>query len=685
MDAASLLSARPPLRISVSLSMVKFIFAVHNHQPVGNFDHVVKEAFDMSYRPFTEVLKAHPSVRVAMHFSGILYDWFELHEPAYLETLRDLSARGQVELLGGGYYEPILAVLPKDDQAGQLARMRDYIGRRFGRPPKGVWLAERVWEPQLAEVLSEAGAAYTALDDIHFFSAGLAEKDLTGYFTTESGGRHLSVFPINHRLRYLMPFADPEKTIEYLRTFKETDSVLVMADDGEKFGLWPKTHDLVYKRGWLDRFLTLLEHNSSWLETSDFSRCLAETRSKGLVYLPTTSYHELSQWALPPASSERLAAIWKDAPEELRPYLRGGYFRNFFSKYPESNGLYRKMLRVSAMTRAAGGAGKESLWKAQCNCGYWHGVFGGVYLPHIRKAIYANLLAAAAAASAGGAEDAFGISEEDWDADGRSEVLVETKKAAFYFAPALGGGLWEWDSLPRGMNFCAVVSRHPEAYHGESGAQNITGSGKAGHLEKDFKKHIFYDWHRRMNLLDHFFHPDTELAGFKKASYGEQGDFVLGEYSWKTSRGPRGLTISLARGGKVWTGDLHAPVRVEKDVLLTPGGDWEASYRVSNTGTHKAALWFAPELVFSFSDRKVAPEGERAGVSSLRLEDPVWGAVELTFSEPVLLWTFDLDTVSRSEEGIEKTYQGGVLAPGVKKTLEPGGYFEFTVKAALRE
>jgi hypothetical protein len=436
---------------------------------------------------------------------------------------------------------------------------------------------------------------------------------------------------------------------------------------------------------------------------------MASTRSKGLVYLPTASYHELSQWALPAASSGRLAGIWKNAPEELRPYLRGGYFRNFFSKYPESNSLYRKMLRVSARVRASGGAGKESLWKAQCNCGYWHGVFGGVYLPHIRKAIYANLLAASAAASTGSApldnsfagprpfeapggntgakedgsaEDTFEISEEDWDADGRPEVFVETRKAAFYFAPALGGGLWEWDYLPREINFCAVVSRHPEAYHDENGAQSITGSGKAGHLEKDFKKHIFYDWHRRMSLLDHFFHPDTKLADFKKASYGEQGDFVLGEYSWKTARGQEGLTVSLAREGNVWSGGRQARILIEKKVLLRTGGAWEASYRVSNTGSQQAELWFAPELVFSFSNHAVCPEGERRDVSALRLEDPVWGAVELAFSEPVLLWVFDLDTVSRSEEGIEKTYQGGVLAPGIKKTLEPGGIFEFTVKAS---
>ncbi|MBI4801841.1 MAG: DUF1926 domain-containing protein [Elusimicrobia bacterium] len=660
--------------------MVKFIFAVHNHQPVGNFDNVMEEAFNLSYLPFTETLRRHPGVKVSMHFSGILYDWFEKNRPWYLDILRGLSASGQVELLGGGYYEPILAILPAGDQASQLAKMRDYIVHRFGVSPRGVWLAERVWEPQMAAVLARAGAAYTVLDDSHFFSAGLEAKELTGYFTTEFEGRHLSVFPIDHELRYLMPFADPERTIDYLRTFEGRDAALVMADDGEKFGLWPKTHDLVYKRGWLDRMLTLIEANCGWLQTAGFSQCLESAGSKGLVYLPTASYHELSQWALPGGSSQLLADLWKNAHQEARPFLRGGYFRNFFSKYPESNSVYRKMLKVSAQVSAAGGAGSESLWKAQCNCGYWHGVFGGIYLPHIRKAIFSNLIEAARAAAAGGSDGNFELKEEDWDADGRPELLIETKNAGFYLAPAKGGGLWEWDYAPRSVNFSAVISRRPESYHGSDGAESIVGPNKAGRREGELKKHIFYDWHRRMNLLDHFLHPETRLEDFKKAAYGEQGDFVLTEYDWKAAREADGLKVSLSRNGSLWDGDRKTAVRVEKDVKLRADGSWAADYRVTNRGAGPARIWFAPELAFSFSNASVCHGGERKEVSCVRFDDPVWGGLELEFSQPVLLWAFELETVSRSEEGMEKTYQGSVILPGVKKELNPGETLEFSME-----
>ena len=42
-------------------------------------------------------------------------------------------ARRQIEIVGGGYYEPVLASLPERDRVGQLRRMADELERLFGR------------------------------------------------------------------------------------------------------------------------------------------------------------------------------------------------------------------------------------------------------------------------------------------------------------------------------------------------------------------------------------------------------------------------------------------------------------------------------------------------------------------------------------------------------------------------
>src|SRR5205085_9767111 len=101
------------------------------------------------YLPFVEALERHPSIRIGLHYSGPLLEWFAQRHPEFLDQLGEMSRRRQIELVGGGFYEPILISLPPEDQIEQLSRMREYLARRFGIAPTGAWLTERVWEPQL--------------------------------------------------------------------------------------------------------------------------------------------------------------------------------------------------------------------------------------------------------------------------------------------------------------------------------------------------------------------------------------------------------------------------------------------------------------------------------------------------------------------------------------------------------
>src|ERR1044072_5704898 len=86
----------------------------------------------------------------------------------------------------------------------------------------------------------------------------------------------------------------------------------------------------------------------------------------------------------------------KKAQPGLKRFVKGGIWRNFLMKYPESNAMYKKMLRVSSKVHAGkkNEAALDHLWAGQCNCAYWHGVFGGLYLPVLRQAIYRNLIEA---------------------------------------------------------------------------------------------------------------------------------------------------------------------------------------------------------------------------------------------------------------------------------------------------
>src|SRR5262249_35578955 len=159
---------------------------LHSHQPLGNFDNVVEDAYRKAYLPFIDMLFGHPKIALNLHYSGSLLEWIEKHHPEYFEKLREMVARNQVELLGGGYYEPILISIPDRDKVAQLNKLSDYLEKHFGRRPRGIWLTERVWEPALPKALAEAGIHYTLTDDTHFLNAGLEPDALFGDYITES-------------------------------------------------------------------------------------------------------------------------------------------------------------------------------------------------------------------------------------------------------------------------------------------------------------------------------------------------------------------------------------------------------------------------------------------------------------------------------------------------------------------
>jgi len=465
---------------------VDLLLAVHCHQPVGNLDQVIEEAYQRSYLPFIETLREHPRIKFAAHYSGVLLEWFEARHPEFLGLLKDLVRKGQLELLTGGHYEPILSLIPDDDKLGQIKMLNDYLKGKFGSAPRGMWLAERVWEPHLPRVLAQSGVEYTLLDDSHFIAAGLEKEKLGGYYLTEESGEMLRIFPISRYLRHAIPFKKPDEVIDHLRQLSAGGQGLaVIADDGEKFGLWPGTQK-VFSGGYLNKLFDLIE-KTEWLRSRSFSDYLEEELPAGRIYLPANSYFEMMDWSLPAPAEKKFKRIIEDLKksdylEEFLPFLSGGFFRNFLVKYPESNLMHKRMLqvsdRLSRMKKGKSLLGEKefesrlkeaelALYKSQCGCAYWHGIFSGIYLNYLRHAVYENILKAEAVmdSHARGSDDYADITITDLDRDGREEVLLTSSMLNLYFSPAQGGTLFEIDYKPKNFNLVNNLARREEAYH----------------------------------------------------------------------------------------------------------------------------------------------------------------------------------------------------------------------------
>lgn len=467
---------------------VLFAFGLHAHQPVGNFDHVFREHLDEVYRPFLALAVEEGLLPLTLHLSGPLLDWLEANDPKYLDLIGKLVDEGGLELLLAGYYEPILPALLREDRVEQVGWMQEALLSRFGVRARGLWLTERVWEPDLAEDLGRAGVEYLLVDDRHFVAAGFDRDQLHQPYLTEAGGQSLSVFAIDERLRYFLPFHAPEDTVAYLRTLRASGKRLaVAADDIEKFGGWPGTREWVYDRGWLRRFILALKtmEEAGEVRLSTFSQALEQVPSGGPAYLPSSSYREMEEWALPPDAFRRMTRL-KEVVEEggfdqgASPLVRGSHWRNFLVKYSEANRMHKKGMALSLLSRERGNPAqvRRSLGAAQCNDAYWHGVFGGLYLRHLRDAIWRKLAEAEGALRKG---EGLGWETRDMDLDGKDEVWFHSEAFSAVVSPARGGAIEELTFLHAGVNLANSLTRRREAYHelsGEAGASDSSPQSK---------------------------------------------------------------------------------------------------------------------------------------------------------------------------------------------------------------
>jgi alpha-amylase len=732
-----------------------FGWVLHQHQPVGNFPWVFDQVYQLCYEPLLTALERHPGVRVTMHYSGPLLDWLLSHHPDYIERLAEMVHRGQVEMLGGGYYEPILPILPPADQQGQISKMRVAIQRHFGTTPEGLWLAERVWEPNLASVLAQAEVRYTILDDTHFFMAGLEPKDLYGYYMTEDQGLPLAVFPNPKTMREVIPFKSLRRIRsdfeQWAATMGDHPNILVMADDGEKFGSWPDTYYRLWEQDFMERFLSFLENNADWLETVPLGEYRRRTAPLGRIYLPSASYTEMMEWALP---AERQIAFEQVRHEleaahrtDILSFLRGGSWRAFAAKYPEANNFQKKMLRVQHHLAQVAGeldpdirqAAQDHLWQGQCNCGYWHGLFGGVYLADIRSTIYQHLVHAEAIADTVSPAAAPRVTVTDFDCDGADELLLEGPLMNLYLAPQDGGTIFEWDYKPRPFNVVDTMARRPEAYHAkllqhnvtiaapkdpfaapehpvdldleeQAGEEMVTASIHTRVVAKEagLEKLLHYDPYRRTVLRERFFAPDTSWQAFAATEAPELGDFAGAPYEFRSAGEMAGEPaeghLVLWRDGTIQTVLGPARLHLRKQITLVPDaaaidvhytlrntGDWRVQTRFGVEGNwgllgggHNPFAWYEIDGESPAEDATLDAPGTAQAVRQMALVNSGVGIrVTITLAQPTDLWRFPIETVANSEAGFERSYQCSATLLHWPLNLAPGDEWQVSFRMAI--
>ena len=274
--------------------------------------------------------------------------------------------------------------------------------------------------------------------------------------------------------------------------------------------------------------------------------------------------------------------------------------------------MYSRMMMVSRRLQAAIDAGlggvlideaRAALHRGQCNCAYWHGAFGGVYLPHLRNAIYHqlieadNLLDRALKRPKTWVE----LTADDYNFDRRQEVQLAGDKLVALFSPASGGLMYELDVRPIAHNLLATMARRPEAYHrkvlaGNDGRNDVAGvSDQVVFKQEGLDARLQYDALPRKSLVDHFYDSQTTVETLFRGEAPEIGDFAQRPYEARLRRNPRRMQVQLTAQGLVG----GQPLRITKSVTLEAGSSLLEIHYLLEGLPQEQPLLFAVEFNFA--------------------------------------------------------------------------------------
>jgi len=422
----------------------------------------------------------------------------------------------------------------------------------------------------------------------------------------------------------------------------------------------------VYERGWLTSFIEGVLA-SGVIQPMRYSDYHAAAKTCGVVYLPTTSYIEMNEWTLPAKPAHRYAELIQEAKEQgqydaTKAFLRGGIWRNFLSRYPESNWMHKRMLHLSDRCNALPerkrtAAMRDALYEAQANDAYWHGLFGGLYLPHLRRAVYNAIVRLERLLDAAAARPPAVVADVDMSGD--DKIILHNRELQAIIMGDGSASVCELDAYALTHNFADTLTRQEEHYHYKVTQNRSTQPGGAGisnpHEQVSFKHQIapedlVMDTYRRTLFVDRLVAPGGETrpvqyrltaveSGGPQAAF--ESDPAAGHLRKEFALRGDTLTVTYAFGGEA--GDLEPGSRFEVELnIAMPSCDGPAGYFKA---CEQVCGGFGQ--VHSLRDCR----------SILLADEVLGGAVKLSFNQPAGIESAPCFSVSQSEAGFEKIMQ----------------------------
>jgi len=402
------------------------ILGSHAHVPSGAGEKEFQYVYENRIRPFISTLYRYSNIQAVLHYSGVLLYWIERNHPEFFLLIEDMVARKQAEILSGGFYEPILPLIPLQDRIGQIELMTTYLRKHFGKRPLGCWIPGMTWEQHLAAALAASDMQYTFLSQDQFIQAGLSGTDLYFPCISEDQGKLITVFPVSMSAQAVLAQKSSSQVFIEIKNAINEENKLSAESIITVFPEKPFSDPQEAQETAWNRFFEELSLSKDFVETLLPSKVIRTNKNLKKASFPNSSSLE----------------------NNFSP-------RRFLIEHCEVNGIYSKMIFTSVLINQLKGDkyrkqnAREELWKAQDSSLFTPG--NGFLRHELRKAAYSSLLRAERLSREKG-RFISSLVQHDFDLDGVKEYLFQDARINCYIQQK-GASVFELDYLPKDWNY----------------------------------------------------------------------------------------------------------------------------------------------------------------------------------------------------------------------------------------
>lgn len=423
----------------------RVVIGMYNNLPYSASNALYEQEYQGAWRPFLSGLYKFPSIKSIIHFSGTIFSWLEKNHPEYMYLLTEMVRKGQIELLGGGFYNPLAPLISTQDMTGQVEALSAFIRKTFGKRPSGAWLYEYAWTPSLPAVLQNSKIQYSFLPAQSYMELYPKDAPSSFFFASEDHRKTICLFPVFEARTEDGIFEPYEKTLLRLQqAYPQFTTYLIMADGYEIASSWElsglESPDVLFERtfAWFQK--NCLEYDT--VTAAQLNKTVKSTRTFYVSQCYSERYKSYCRNTINRVSVTR--------PEYIQ------ISKLSVLDHPLVFALYQKLNFVSAMTGLFRGdksrkkASIDEIWRAQSGDLYWAGPSGGILLPEARLAVYASLIEAEKTIR----QNRFHhyLSFDDINFDGMKEALFQSPVYTCYLQSDTAS-VSELDSLKTGINY----------------------------------------------------------------------------------------------------------------------------------------------------------------------------------------------------------------------------------------